>query len=88
MATHDIAPGIVIDEAVRSGRPVIKNTRVPVEVVIGHLAAGDSAIAICNEYGITEQDIRAALAYAAQVVGDGITAKVAWLDLPPETPQP
>ena len=70
MAAIEVAPGIVIDETVRSGKPVIKNTRVPVEVVVGHLAAGDSHATICSEYGITEQDIRAALAYAAQVLGD------------------
>jgi uncharacterized protein (DUF433 family) len=70
MAATEIAPGIVIDESVRSGKPVIKGTRVSVEVVVGHLAAGDSAGQICAEYGISEADIRAALAYAASRLGD------------------
>ncbi len=66
MAAVDVAPGIVIDETVRSVKPVIKNTSVPVEVVVGHLAAGDTPAAICSEYGVTEQDVRAALAYATR----------------------
>ena len=42
----------------------------PVEVVVGHLAAGDSMATICAEYGVTEQGIRAALGYAARLLGD------------------
>ncbi len=59
MATTEVAPGIVIDDAVQAGKPLIKGTRVPVEVVVGHLAAGDSMATI-----------RAALGYAARLLGD------------------
>jgi uncharacterized protein (DUF433 family) len=67
---REIAPGIVVDDRVREGKPVIKGTRVPVEVVVGHLAAGSTSDEICSEYGLTEKDIRAALSYAAQILGD------------------
>ena len=72
MAATEIAPGIVIDKAARDGKPRIKGTRVPVEVVVGHLAAGDDMATICTEYGVTEQDVRRALGYAAPLLGDEV----------------
>ncbi|HMD95956.1 MAG TPA: DUF433 domain-containing protein [Terriglobia bacterium] len=60
-----IAPRITVDPRVRFGKPVIDGTRVPVSVVVGAVAAGDEWPEIAREYGITEEDIRAALAYAA-----------------------
>ena len=61
-----IAPRISADPQVRFGKPVIEGTRVPVSVVVGAMAAGDSADEVAEEYGITLEDVRAALAYAAQ----------------------
>ncbi len=58
--------GIVIDPSIRSGHPVIRGTRVPVEIVVGRVAAGMSIQAVANEYGITEKDVYNALRYAAQ----------------------
>ncbi len=60
-----IAPRITVDPQVRFGKPVIEGTRVPASVVVGAVAAGDSWKEIAQEYGIAEEDIRAALAYAA-----------------------
>jgi uncharacterized protein (DUF433 family) len=65
----EIAPRIVVDEAVRAGRPVIKGTRVPVDVVLSQLAAGLSTEQVAQEYGIDQQDVLAALAYAATALG-------------------
>ena len=64
----EIAPGIVVDAAIRHGKPVVKGTRVPVELVIGKLAGGMTAVEVAEEYGLSEADVRAALAYAAQVL--------------------
>ncbi|CCF85447.1 DUF433 domain-containing protein [Nitrolancea hollandica] len=64
----ELAPGVVVDPAVRFGKPVIQGTRVPVDVVIGKLAGGISVEAVADEYGITEDDVRAVLRYAAQVL--------------------
>jgi uncharacterized protein (DUF433 family) len=36
----DIAERITIDEKVRFGKPVIKGTRVPLDLIIGKLAGG------------------------------------------------
>jgi uncharacterized protein (DUF433 family) len=60
-----IAPRIAVDPSIRFGKPVIERTRVPVSVVVGAVASGDSWEEIAREYGITDEDIRAALAYAA-----------------------
>jgi uncharacterized protein (DUF433 family) len=65
----EIAPRIMIDEKIRFGRPVIKGTRVDVATIVGHLAAGDTFEDVMANYGIEREDILAALAYAAKVVG-------------------
>ena len=36
----EIANRIIVDEKIRFGKPVIKGTRVPVDLVIGKLAGG------------------------------------------------
>lgn len=61
---------IVVDENIRHGKPVIKGTRVPVEIILGSLAGGMSFLEICDDYEITEDDIKAATAYAARLVAD------------------
>jgi uncharacterized protein (DUF433 family) len=68
MNAVELAPNIVVDPAVRMGRPVIRGTRVPVDIVVGQMAAGLSAEQVAEEYGITREDVLAALAYAAKVL--------------------
>jgi len=63
-----LAPRIVVDERVRFGKPVIEGTRVPVDVVLGKLAAGMTSEAVAEEYGLTRDDALAALAYAAHTL--------------------
>ena len=63
-----IAPRIVVDERVQAGKPVIAGTRVPVETVLGVLAAGETMERVMSEYRIQKEDILAAIAYAASVV--------------------
>ena len=63
-----IAPRIVIDERVHAGKPVIAGTRVPVEVVLGALAAGEPMERVMAEYRIQREDVLAAIAYAASIV--------------------
>ena len=60
-----IAPRVAVDPLIRFGKPVIQGTRVPVSVIVGAVASGDSWEEIAREYGINEEDIRAALSYAA-----------------------
>jgi len=56
-------PRIVVDPAVRFGKPVIKGTRVPAELVIAKLAGGMTIQEVAEEYEITPEDIHAALSY-------------------------
>ncbi|HLC43167.1 MAG TPA: DUF433 domain-containing protein [Methylomirabilota bacterium] len=66
----EIAPRISVDPGVRFGKPVITGTRVAIDTILGHLAAGDSIETLMAEYEITREDILAVLRYAAQVVSD------------------
>lgn len=66
----EIAPRIVVDEAVHGGKPVIRGTRVPVDVVIGKLAGGMSQEEVEREYGLEREDVLAALAYAAKSLSE------------------
>ena len=61
---------IVIDKNIRHGKPVIRGTRVPVDLILGALAGGMSYKEICEDYEITEEDIRAAIEYAAKIVSN------------------
>lgn len=63
-----IAPRIVVDDKVQAGKPVIEGTRVPVEVVLGVLAAGDPVERVMKEYRLQKEDVLAAISYAASVV--------------------
>ncbi len=64
----EIAPRIVVDPRVRFGKPVIRGTRVPVDVVVAKLAGGMTQEEIAAEYAISLDDVRAALGYAAAVL--------------------
>jgi uncharacterized protein (DUF433 family) len=59
---------IVVDPEVRHGKPVIKGTRVSVDVVLGSLAAGMTIEEVAEEYGITREDVLAAVEYAAKLI--------------------
>lgn len=59
---------IVIDPKVRHGKPVIKGTRVSVDVILGSLAGGMSVDEVTEEYGITRDDVLAAIEYAAKLI--------------------
>lgn len=61
---------IEINPRIMGGKPVIKGTRVPVEVVVGGLAGGMTFDEICKEYRIKPEDVKAALAYAAETLSE------------------
>ena len=65
---HEIVPGVTADPKVHHGKPVIKGTRMPVEFVLGHLAAGMSSEDVQAEYDLSHEDILAALRYATEIV--------------------
>jgi uncharacterized protein (DUF433 family) len=60
---------IEINPRVCGGRPVIKGTRIPVEVILGQLAEGESWDSILAGYPeLTRDDIQAALRFAEESV--------------------
>jgi len=60
---------ITVDPRVVAGKPVIRGTRIPVELVVRMLGQGIPELDILREYPRLEPlDIRAALTYAAQVL--------------------
>jgi uncharacterized protein (DUF433 family) len=59
---------VVIDAAIQHGKPIIRGTRVPIARLLGGLAGGMSVEEICEEYGVTGEDVRAALEFAAEML--------------------
>jgi len=60
---------IVVDSKILTGKPVVRGTRIAVEVVVELLAAGWSHAQILASYPhLTEEDIRACLAYASELL--------------------
>jgi len=57
---------ITIDPARRGGKPTIRGMRITVQDVLEYLASGMTIAAILSDFPeLTENDIRACLAYAA-----------------------
>ena len=60
---------IAIDPEVMVGKPVIRGTRIPVELIVRMLGQGILEKEILAEYPrLRPEDIRAALSYAASVL--------------------
>jgi uncharacterized protein (DUF433 family) len=58
----------MIDPEIQHGKPVVRGTRVPVTRIIGGLAGGMTKEEIAREYAVSEEDILAALRYAADLI--------------------
>ena len=57
---------IVSDPTICAGEPCIKGTRIPVHIILSHLAAGDDYETVLKNFPrITMEDIRACLEYAS-----------------------
>jgi uncharacterized protein (DUF433 family) len=64
---------IVIADDLHHGDPCIKHTRIPVATIVASLADGMTSEEIREEYPqLSELDVRAALAYAADVIHQDI----------------
>ena len=60
---------ITVDHRILTGKPVIKGTRISVELVVDLLAAGWSHPQILDSYRtLKEDDVRACLAYASEIL--------------------
>ena len=63
---QEVYPGITVDPQVQSGRPCFAGTRTPIASVLGVLAGGSSFEEAQRGFGVSEHEIRTALAYAAE----------------------
>jgi uncharacterized protein (DUF433 family) len=80
MAEHILAERIVVSREVAHGKPRVQGTRVMVYQVLDLLAAGKTPQEISGEDyfpDLTEQDVRACLAYASRVVRDDLIVPAA-----------
>ena len=60
---------IVADPAILSGKPVVKGTRIPVELVLAKLAANPNFDELFADYPrLTLEDVKACLEYAQALV--------------------
>ncbi|HEX6797406.1 MAG TPA: DUF433 domain-containing protein [Ktedonobacterales bacterium] len=62
----EIFPGVEVNPQIMDGVPVIAGTRVPVEVILGHLAAGDTEAAVMAEYDLTADQMQTVRDYASE----------------------
>ena len=66
---QDFQKAIISNPDVMMGKPVIAGTRITVELILEKLAAGESIEQILDAHPrLNEESIRAALAFAAEVL--------------------
>ncbi len=66
MALVSYQDRIVVDPAIRSGKPCIKGTRITVYDILEYLAGGMSEDDVLRDFqGLAREDVRAALEFAA-----------------------
>ncbi len=59
---------IIINPEIMAGKPIIRNTRIPVDMIVRLLAQGMREEDILEDYpNLKKEDIRAALEYAADL---------------------
>jgi uncharacterized protein (DUF433 family) len=56
---------IVIDPQICHGKSTIRGSRVPVVRILGYLASGMSADDVRQDFGVSTEDVQAAMEYAA-----------------------
>ena len=65
---HSLLDRISVDPNVCFGKPCIRGTRIWVSLILDFLASGMTMKGIVEEYPqLTEEDIRAAIAYGAEM---------------------
>ncbi len=78
--THPLLKRISVDPNVCFGKPCIRGTRIWVSLILDFLASGMTIEEIIEEYPqLTEDDIRAAIAYGAEM------SRERYVEVPAET---
>jgi uncharacterized protein (DUF433 family) len=64
----NVTDRIEVNPKIMLGKPVIRGTRIPVELILRKLGEGATEADILDAYpGLTRDDVRAAMAYAAEM---------------------
>jgi uncharacterized protein (DUF433 family) len=72
---HELLERITVDPNIAFGKPCIRGTRIWVSLIIDNLAAGAPEEEILSAYpSLKKDDIRAAMAYAAELARDRYVA--------------
>ncbi|WP_295448448.1 DUF433 domain-containing protein [uncultured Thiodictyon sp.] len=80
MNQHDLLQRITARPDVFGGKPIIRDLRISVEMILSLLAQGETAAAILDDYpGLEADDITACLAYAHAVVAHDRIERIAVL---------
>lgn len=66
----DLLKRIESDPEVLCGKPVIRGTRISVELILEKLSDGNDFKKICDELDVLIEDIHAALAYASEYISN------------------
>lgn len=67
MKDYDLHERIIIDPKIMLGKPVIKGTRLTVELIVEKIAYGATMEELKKDYPfLVDEDIRSALLYAAK----------------------
>lgn len=64
-------PRVEVDQQKLNGVPVVAGTRVPVSSILVELASGTAVPEISDQYGVTPEDVKACVLYAAWAVERG-----------------
>ena len=68
---------IVSDPAILGGKPIIKGTRISVEILLEWIASGASRDDVLQSYPhLSAEDVEQAIGYAAQAVRNEVLAAV------------
>lgn len=72
MSTNLLNNAVTIDNEIQHGKPILTGTRIPIAIIIGSLAGGMSYEEVMEEYGVTQEQILAALAYFSELLNNEI----------------
>lgn len=73
-----ITDRIMVDRKVMLGKPIIRGTRIPVELILRKLSEGATEADLLDAYPrLTRDDIQAAIGYAADTLAHEETVLVA-----------
>lgn len=69
---------IEVNPAVMHGKPVIKGTRIPVELLLRKLGEGATVAELLDAYPrLSDVDVKAALSYAADAIAHELIVPIA-----------